>query len=187
MFILMRYKGAADMKENYIVHKINLTDDLKGKISKKLKRFDRLFPEDTDVIINASRIGNKEIVELTIFDKGTFYRAEQSSEDLLTSFDEAVDIIEGQIRKFKTKLEKRFRGNAVESFFDDDGDSEDEDINITRNKKFTYNPMSPEEAILQMNLLGHQFFIFNNLDTDNICVVYKRKNNEYGLIEQADE
>ena len=171
------------MNENDVIHKITLTDDLRNKISKKLKRFDRLFPEDTKIKIKLESAGNDEITELTIFDKDTIFRAEVKSDSVLTALDEAIDTIERQIRKNKTKLEKRFRGEGTKEFFDEDC-IEEEEFRITKHKKFEFNPMTAEEAILQMNLLGHQFYIFNDIDTNGICVVYKKKNNEYGIIEE---
>jgi len=136
------------------------------------------------VIITLYKEGNREVAELTIYDTGTFYRAEQKAGDVLSAIDNAVDVIEGQIRKYKTKLEKRLRTGAYDSYVDDV--REEEDLKITNVKKFLYKPISPEEAVLQMNLLGHQFYVFKNEENDKICVVYKRNNDEYGLIEPVE-
>ncbi|MBE6551519.1 MAG: ribosome-associated translation inhibitor RaiA [Ruminococcaceae bacterium] len=172
------------MKTNFVLRKYDLSDKQKEMITKKMKRFDKFFPEETEVIITLYKEGNREVAELTIYDTGTFYRAEQKAGDVLSAIDNAVDVIEGQIRKYKTKLEKRLRTGAYDSYVDDV--REEEDLKITNVKKFLYKPISPEEAVLQMNLLGHQFYVFKNEENDKICVVYKRNNDEYGLIEPVE-
>ena len=123
---------------------------------------------------------------MTIYDRGTFYRAEQASPDILTSVDLAVEVIDGQIRKYKTKLEKRLREGAYTGYAEESEYEDETDFKITKTKRFLYKPESVEEAILQMNLLGHQFYVFKNEEGDKICVVYRRKKNEYGLIEPIE-
>jgi len=172
------------MKTNFVLRKYDLSDKQKEMIMKKMKRFDRFFPEDTEVIITLYKEGSHEVAELTIYDSGTFYRAEQKAQDAISAIDSAVDVIEGQIRKFKTKLEKRLRAGAFDAI-DTDIQAEDE-LKITNIKKFIYKPISPEEAVLQMNLLGHRFYVFKNDENDKICVVYKRDNGGYGLIEPIE-
>jgi len=172
------------MKTNYVLRKYDLTDKQKESIAKKIKRFDRFFPEDTEVIITLYKEGNREVAELTIYDSGTFYRAEQTAGDALSAIDSAIDVIEGQIRKYKTKLERRLRAGAFDAYPQDN--REEDEIKITNIKKFIYKPISPEEAVLQMDLLGHQFYVFKNDENDKICVVYRRKNNEYGIIEPIE-
>ena len=172
------------MKTNFVLRKYDLSDKQKEMITKKMKRFDKFFPEETEVIITLYREGSREVAELTIYDTGTFYRAEQKAADALSAVDNAVDVIEGQIRKYKTKLEKRLRAGAYDSYADDV--REEDELKITNIKKFLYKPISPEEAVLQMNLLGHQFYVFKNDENDKICVVYKRNNDEYGLIEPVE-
>lgn len=174
------------MKAEFVLRKFTLTDDIKEKIEKKLSRFDRFFSDDTEVVISLFKEGIHEAVELTIYDKGTFYRAEQSSGDILTSIDMAVEVIDGQMRKYKTKLEKRLREGAYLGLEDDYDEEDETDFKITKTKRFLYKPESIEEAILQMNLLGHQFYVFKNEEDDKICVVYRRKQNEYGLIEPIE-
>ncbi|MEA4833289.1 Ribosome hibernation promotion factor [bioreactor metagenome] len=173
------------MKTNFVLRRFDLSDKVRDQITKRIKRFDRFFPEDTEVIITLYEEGSQEVAELTIYDTGTFYRAEQSADDVLTSIDSAIDVIEGQIRKYKTKLEKRLRVGAFDTCSDEAAEFED-DIKITNIKKFIYKPISPEEAVLQMNLVGHQFYVFKNEENDKICVVYKRNNSEYGLIEPIE-
>ncbi|MBE6689524.1 MAG: ribosome-associated translation inhibitor RaiA [Ruminococcaceae bacterium] len=174
------------MKANFVARKFNITEDVKDAFLKKFKRFDRFFPEDTEITATVKEEGNKVKVELTIVDKGYFYRAEESAADPVSAVDLCMDIIEGQIRKYKTKLEKRLRAGAFDGV-QDDFDDEESEINIAHVKKFLYKPMSAEEAILQMNMLGHQFYVFKDEDTDAVCVVYKRnKEGEYGLIEPVE-
>lgn len=175
------------MKANFVARKFVITDDIIEKFNKKFKRFDRFFPEDTEITATVKEERNGVRVELTIVDKGYFYRAEESAADPITAVDQCVDIIEGQIRKYKTKLEKRLRVGAFEDVADDADYYEESEINIAHIKKFLYKPMTAEEAILQMNMLGHQFYVFKNEDTDQVCVVYKRnKAGEYGLIEPVE-
>ena len=118
------------------------------------------------------------------------FRAEVEDETALNALDRAVDIIERQIRKNKTRLERRLKIGAFDKTVLADSqwaDFEEEDIRITKTKKFIMKPMTPEEAVLQMNLLDHEFFLFTNIENDKSCVVYKKKNNEYGLIETETE
>ena len=123
-------------------------------------------------------------VEITIFYKGTIFRAEEENTDVVIALYDAVDTLDRQIRKNKTKLSKRLRENAFDSLKGAEPlDELDEDIiGITKVKKFILTDMSPEDAVLQMNLLGHRFYMFKNIDDGNICVVYSRENGEYGLI-----
>ena len=174
------------MKANFVARKFVITDDIRDTFNKKFKRFDRFFPEDTEITATLKEERNGVRVELTIVDRGYFYRAEQSASEPIAAVDLCVDIIEGQIRKYNTKLEKRLRAGAFEDVADD-ADYEDGDINITQVKKFLYKPMSAEEAILQMNMLGHQFYVFKHEETDEVCVVYKKnKAGEYGLIQPVE-
>lgn len=174
------------MKANFVARKFFITDDIKEAFNKKFKRFDRFFPDDTEITATVKEQRNNVRVELTIVDKGYFYRAEQTAQDPISAVDLCVDIIEGQIRKYKTKLEKRLRAGAFENPIEDI-DIQEEQFNISHVKKFLYKPMSAEEAILQMNMLGHQFYVFKDDQTDAVCVVYKRnKDGEYGLIEPVE-
>lgn len=174
------------MKANFVAKKFVITEDVKNTFLKKFKRLDRFFPEDTEITAAVKEERNKVRVELTIVDKGYFYRAEETAADPVSALDLCVDIIEGQIRKYKTKLEKRLRAGAFEDAADE-ADYEDDEIKIAHVKKFLYKPMSTEEAVLQMNMLGHQFYVFKNEETDAVCVVYKRnKAGEYGLIEPVE-
>ncbi len=173
------------MKVNYKLKKTELSDQQKERLEKKFARLERFFSPDAELSVKLSEEHSLVRLELTVFDTSTFYRADvKDSSDALTAADAAIDIIEGQLRKYKTKLEKRLRAGAFEPA--DEPVEEPAEFKITNTKHFLYRPMSPEEAVLQMNLLGHQFYVFKNEDTDRICVVYRRKDNDYGMIEPID-
>lgn len=174
------------MKTNYILLKFTLDEKTKAAIEKKLKRLAKFFSDETEAVIVLTAEKTSEIVEITIKEKGMFYRSEERDITVLNAIDKAIDIIERQIRKNKTKLEKRLRSDVFEVFENDDYDYEEEVFDIEKVKRFPCKPVSVEEAILQMNLLGHEFYIFKNEETDEINVVYKKKNNKYGLIEPVD-
>ena len=172
------------MNISIIGRQMTVSDDLKMQVEKKLARFDKFFPEGADATVTFSRLREKECLEITISYKGMLLRSEEKNLTFQNALDECVDIIDGQIRKNKTRLAKRMKSSMVMPP-DIDGDMEEEgDFNI-RTKTFPMRPMSPEEAILQMNLLGHTFFMFSNAESGDFCVVYKRKNNDYGMITPA--
>ncbi len=168
------------MNISIIGRQMTVSDDLKLQVERKLARFDKFFPEGADATVTFSRLREKECLELTISYKGMLLRSEEKELTFLNALDECVEIIDGQIRKNKTRLEKRIKSGMT---IPDDGDviEEEGEFNI-RTKAFPMRPMSPEEAILQMNLLGHSFFMFSNAETGDICVVYKRRDNDYGMI-----
>lgn len=173
-------KRSNTMKHNFILKKFTLTPQEQSLIEKRLDRLSKFFNEDTEAVIKLSSEGNKEKIEITIFENGIFYRSEEIDQKVQNALDRAIDIIERQLRKNKTKLQKKLRKDAFTVDFADD-DEEDE-ISITRIKTFSYKPMSPEEAILQMNLLDHNFFVFIDVDSQKVCVVYKRNDGKYGMI-----
>ena len=169
------------MNISIIGRQMTVRDDLKAQVEKKLSRFDKFFPDGADATVTFSYVRDKECLEIMISYKGMLFRAEEKNLTYLNALDECVEIIDGQIRKNKTRLEKRMKvGVTIPDDFDDDFEEEGE-FNI-RTKTFDMRPMSPEEAILQMNLLGHTFFVFSNAENGQICVVYKRKDNDYGMI-----
>lgn len=173
------------MKIITVGRQTEVTQDLKDLFDKKLKKFDKFFNEDAVASIKLSKIKNKERLELTISNNGTLFRSEQTSDTFNNALDIALENIERQIRKNKTRLEKRLREGAflkAEGRFEDDVEAEE---TIIRTKAFEMIPMSPEEAILQMNLLGHQFYMFHNSETNETNVVYKRNDGNYGLITKA--
>jgi ribosomal subunit interface protein len=172
---------------NYIVSgkNIEVTEGLRNSVIKKLGRLEKFFKPTTVVNVTLSVEKNRQNVEVTIPFNGVILRAEETHQDMYTSIDKVVDVIERQIRRNKTRLSKSLRDGAFEedNFLISDDISEETEFNIVRTKRFAFKPMSVEEAILQMNLLGHEFYVFTNADDMSVNVVYKRKNGDYGLIE----
>lgn len=184
------------MKITYIARNVNLKDNFKERVEKKLSKFDRIFSDTVSANVTVTLQKNSQTVELTIRDNGMLYRAENTCEEMNDAVDRVVDIIGGLIRKNKTRLEKKNKsGMEIESFlseydfkygntYDDD---EEDTFEIARTKTIPVKPMSVEEAILQMNLLNHQFYMFQDAETDEISLVYKRKDGRYGLLVPGDE
>ncbi len=171
---------------NYIISgkNIEVTDGLKTAIYDKLGRLEKYFTDDTDVQITFSVEKERQKIEVTIPMKGHIIRAEQASEDMYVSIDMVEEVIERQITRYKKKiLDKEQNSAYIQSDFFDVDDEDDEEVKIIRSKKFAVKPMYPEDACIQMELLGHSFFVFRNAETDEVNVVYKRKGNTYGLIE----
>lgn len=168
------------MKTTISSRKTVLKDAFKERAQKKLSRFDRFFGEDAEAHVTVSVEHERQTVEITIRYKGMIYRAEQVTTDMLTSFDQAVDAILKQIDRNKTRLTKRLKAGAF-----DKGTpvGPEPDYEVVKVKKFPIKPMDPEEAILQMNLLGHQFFAFINNETNSVSVVYRRHDGTYGVLE----
>jgi len=174
------------MKITIIGRQFTVAEDLKTMVEKKLVKFDKFFPDEAEAYVTFSRKRNKENLEITISYSGTLFRSEEEDETFNNALDRCVDTIERQIRKNKTRLERRLRQGAFiqeEDYADVDEETEFK----IRVKSFSFKPMSPEEAILQMNLIGHKFFVFVNSDTNDTCVVYKRDDGAYGLIVPSDE
>ena len=177
------------MKITVLGKKIEVKQSFKEHVEKKLKKFDKYFRDSAEAKVVIFKEPNRECVELTINNDGMIFRSEQKNKTFLNSLDDCIDIIERQIRKNKTRLEKRLREGAFVRGADavpeapvEENDSEF----VIRYKSFKFKPMSVEEAILQMDLLGHDFYIFENDVTGKTNVVYRRRNNEYGCIEQED-
>ncbi|MBQ4116592.1 MAG: ribosome-associated translation inhibitor RaiA [Clostridia bacterium] len=172
------------MKITTVGRQMDVPRDLKELFETKLLKFDKFFKDEAEAVITISRKKNLECLELMITANGTLFRSEESDTTFRNALDKAVDTIERQIRKNKTRLEKKFKGSSydIEAFLGEDYDVEEEGEFEIRTKTFSFKPMSVEEAILQMNLLRHEFFVFTNMDTDDVNVVYKRKNGGYGLI-----
>jgi putative sigma-54 modulation protein len=165
---------------------MELTNALKNVVEKKLSKLDRYFDPLVEARATLSVEKNRQTIEVTIPFGGIVLRGEETNEDMYASIDLVVDKIERQIRKQKTKLARRNHMSALKfQFIPDQDDTEEEDTEpkIVRTKRFAFKPMSPEEAVLQMEMLGHDFFIYQNADSEEINVVYKRKDGNYGLIE----
>lgn len=171
------------MKTNYILRKVALKDSSKDHIEKKITKLERFFSEDADVTLKFVLENNTVKAEITIKDKSMVYRAEDVQVDLTDAFDNAYDNIIRRIRKQKTKLEKKLRSTSFDEVFAPIENEVEEKFEVIRSKEFYLQAISVDEAILQMNLIGHQFFIFENVDTSLISVVYKRNDGKYGLIE----
>lgn len=170
---------------------MDLTDGIKGAIDEKIGRLDYYLHPETEVKVTVSAKKARHTIEVTIIPiSGPIIRAEDSEESLYAAIDIVYDKLNKQLRKYKNRLQDRHQSNESIRFegvdIDSDGQYEDEerlDIVIERNKKFDMKPMSPEEAVLQMELVEHDFYMFRNIDTDEMSVVYKRKNGGYGIIE----
>ncbi|HBI72755.1 MAG TPA: ribosome-associated translation inhibitor RaiA [Lachnospiraceae bacterium] len=163
---------------------IDVTEGLKTAVYEKIGKLERYFTPDTEVHVTLSTEKERQKIEVTIPVKGSIIRAEQASNDLYVSIDLVEEIIERQLRKYKNKIidNKQMASNFNQKYIDDEYE-EDDTIKIVKTKKFAIKPMDPEEACVQMELLGHSFFVFRNSQTDEVNVVYKRKGNTYGLIE----
>ena len=164
---------------------LELTEGLKKAVENKLNKLEKYFTPDTDVHVTLSVEKDRQKVEVTIPVKGNYIRSEQVSSDMYVSIDLVEEVIERQLKKYRTKLVTRQQnGTSVfQQEFLEAEDEEDEEIRIIRSKKFSMKPMYPEDACVQMELLGHDFFVFINAETDQVNVVYKRKGDTYGLIE----
>jgi putative sigma-54 modulation protein len=181
-------KEVLKMKPIIISKKFELTEDIKDRIYKKLNKLNKFFDTETEATVRLKEERGRVIVEITIYKGSSIFRAEEFDKDPIFAIDHAVDVIERQIRKNRTRLYKRLYSNDNGDFVDVDSvDSEiEEEIRISKVKKFEFAPMTVEEAIMQMNLLSHEFFMFRNAETGVYNLVYKRKENDYGLIEPKE-
>ena len=173
---------------NFIISgkNIDVTPGLKSCIEQKLGKLERYFTPETEIIVTLSVEKERQKIEVTIPVKGHIIRSEQSSHDMYVSIDLVEEVIERQLRKYKNKLVARNQegSNFKQEFFEsEDTSSEDDEIKIIRTKRFGIKPMFPEDACIQMDLLGHDFYVFFNAETEEVNVVYKRKNGTFGLIE----
>ena len=174
------------MKFTFTEKKMDSSEDLRAYAERKIGKLERFFRNESNAYVTFSIERGRYLAEITIQNNGLFYRASELTNDMYASIDSGVAAIERQIRKNKTRLEKRLREGALEREAVPayaPAEEEDEEFKIVRSKRFSIKPMSPEEAILQMNLLEHEFFVFRNDEEDGaISVVYRRKNGGYGLI-----
>jgi putative sigma-54 modulation protein len=178
------------MKFQYSEKKVKLPGNVHAYAEKKVMKLARYFEEDAEALVVFSVEKNRNKVELTVHGAGTWFRASESTSDMFASIDAAVGTIEGQIRKNKTRLARRLRQDAfVRSVQEETSfvpDAED-DLSITKIKSFYFKPMTREEAVLQMNLLEHDFFAFRDQDNGgSFAVVYRRKDGGYGLIDDTE-
>ncbi|MFA9377743.1 MAG: ribosome hibernation-promoting factor, HPF/YfiA family [Lachnotalea sp.] len=172
------------MRYNIVGRNIDVTEGLRSAIQEKLGKLEKYFTPDTEVLVTLSVEKDRQKIEVTIPVKGSIIRSEQVSNDMYVSIDLVEEIIERQLKKYKNKIVDKKHGvsNFKQEFIDKEYEDND-DVKIIRTKRFGIKPMYPEDACVQMELLGHNFFVFRNAENEEVCVVYKRKGNTYGLIE----
>ena len=174
------------MRYNIRGEKVEITDAIKSYIEDKIGKLDKYFDEAEN--INANVVikvrGKEQKIEITVPAMHYTLRSEESHDDLYAAIDLTVDKLERQIRKNKTKINSKIKKNVIQNFeMDLEDNFEEDDSKVLKRKKVDMKPMDEEEALLQMNMLGHSFFVFKNVDTDSICVLYSRKDGNYGIIE----
>ena len=179
------------MKFKIIGRRYDVTDKIRDYVEKKLGKLDKFFKDESEARVVIGTIKDNDYIEATIYAAGMMYRAEASDKEILAAIDKIVDVIERQIRKNKTRLSKKIKRDAtldaklISGATYTEGE-ETKEFEVVKTKRFTVKPMSVEEAILQMNLLGHTFFVFKNQETDEMNVVYKRKGGKYAVIESIE-
>ncbi len=174
------------MNIKFVGRKVEVKDSMKERVTKKLTKIsNKFFGGEGDINVVFSVQKDRDITEITIYHQGMIFRAEEAADNMFAAIDEVCDLLERQIRKQKTKLQKRLHMTDMDFTVDTGSDDvpEESEFQIVRSKKIGIKPMSVEEAILQMNLLGHMFFVFIHADSEQPAVVYKRKDGNYGLIE----
>ena len=167
------------MKVDFLLKKTLITDKNKELMVRKLQKLNKFFTEDAKSVIKIREEKGKKIVEVTVTDRKMIFRSERRGIDELSCIDEIIDILTRQIRKNKTKLEKRIYQDIK---LDYEMDDEQDELEIVKEKEIFLEPMSEEDAILRMKMLGHTFFIFNNMQTERVSVAYIRKDGGYGII-----
>ncbi len=170
---------------------MEVNSSLQEYAEKRLGKLEKYFDSNFEAQVTLSVAKEDNIVEVTISIDGLLLRGEESSEDMYASIDKVVDKLERQMHKYKTKINRKLRQRGIKELNEQyvslqREEKENEEPQVVRTKRFVIKPMSVEEAILQMNLLGHDFFVFNNAETEDINVLYRRKDGNYGLIEPAE-
>lgn len=172
------------MKFIILGRNIDVTPGLKAAVEEKIGKLDKYFNPETEVYVTLSVEKERQKIEVTIPVKGSIIRSEQVSNDMYVSIDLVEEIIERQLKKYKNKIvDKQQTNSSFSQLYVENDYMDDEEVKIVRTKKFDIKPMYPEDACIQMELLGHSFFVFCNAETDQVNVVYKRKGDTYGLIE----
>lgn len=164
---------------------IEVTEGLRSAVESKLGKLEKYFDKDVDINVTLSVEKDRQKIEVTIPVKGSIIRSEQTSSNMYVSIDLVEEVIERQLKKYKNKIiqSKQAAGNVFTQDYIDKDYEEEAEVKIVRSKRFGIKPMDPEEACIQMELLGHNFYVFSNSETGEVNVVYKRKGNTYGLIE----
>ena len=181
------------MKITYVARKVNLRDNFKERVERKLLKFEKIFSEDAQATVVVTLEKNRQTVEITIKDNSMVYRAESTMLEMNDALDKVVDMLSRQLRKYKTKLSKRIKAASLDDLFVEEPVSEEpseedsDDLEVVRKKQIPIKPITVEEAILQMEIIGHKFYMFTNADTGEINVVYTRNDGAYGLLEPASD
>ena len=179
------------MKITYTARKVNLRDNFKERVEKKLAKFKKLFSDDAVAHVVVTLEKNRQTVEITIRDNRMVYRAESTQPEMNDALDRVVDILMRQIRKNKTRLEKRVKAGGIEAITAElppqIAEEPEEEYEVVRKKQILVKPISVDEAILEMNMINHDFFMFINAETDEMNVVYKRADGNYGVLEPTTD
>ena len=181
----LKGKGVGSMRFTITGRNIEVTEGLRSAVESKLGKLEKYFDKDVDINVTLSVEKDRQKIEVTIPVKGSIIRSEQTSSDMYVSIDLVEEVIERQLKKYKNKIiqSKQAAGNVFTQDYIDKDYEEEAEVKIVRSKRFGIKPMDPEEACIQMELLGHNFYVFSNSETGEVNVVYKRKGNTYGLIE----
>ena len=174
------------MKITYTARKVNLRDNFKERVEKKLKKFEKIFSDDAVVNVVVTLNKNNQTVEITIKDNSMIYRAEKTQLEMNDALDKCVDVLGRQLRKNKAKLSKKLKSGSIDDLFEARVETVDEEeYKLVRTKQIPLKPVTVDEAILQMNMIGHKFYMFTNVDTNEVNVVYTREDGAYGLLEPS--
>lgn len=177
------------MKITYVARKVTLRDNFKERVDRKLSKFEKIFSENAEASVVVTLERNRQTVEVTIKDNSMVYRAESTMAEMNDALDKVTDMLSRQLRKHKTRLSKRLRTGTIDELValnsDDAFVEQEEELNVVRKKQVSLKPVSVEEAILQMEMTNHKFFMFLNAETGDVNVVYVRDDGAYGLIEPS--
>ena len=177
------------MNITYTARKVNLRDNFKERVEKKLSKFKKIFSDEAVAHVVVTLEKNRQTVEITIRDNRMVYRAESTQSEMNDALDRVIDILTRQIRKNKTRLEKRIKSGGIETLTAElpaqENEEPEEEYQVVRKKQILVKPITMEEAILEMNMINHDFYMFINAETDEVNVVYKRANGNYGVLEPA--
>ena len=177
------------MNITYTARKVNLRDNFKERVEKKLSKFKKIFSDEAVAHVVVTLEKNRQTVEITIRDNRMVYRAESTQSEMNDALDRVIDILTRQIRKNKTRREKRSEAGGIEALTAElpaqENEEPEEEYQVVRKKQILVKPITVEEAILEMNMINHDFYMFINAETDEVNVVYKRANGNYGVLEPA--
>ncbi len=177
------------MKITYVARKVTLRDNFKERVERKLNKFEKIFSDSAEATVVVTLEKNRQTVEVTIKDNSMVYRAESTMSEMNDALDKVADLLSRQLRKHKTRLSKRLRTGSIEELFADSAEAlteQEEELSVVRKKQIPLKPISVEEAILQMEMTNHKFYMFTNAETGDTNVVYIREDGAYGLLEPSD-